>query len=148
MVNMVYENIFAWASTLNWKYTKFEDNKVWNVSIIQRAITKPSVGQHGPPTNAEAGSGAMDKNIVQIRSCKAKHKMNGSFRFFISIYRTLGVNQYIDISIRIDIYLPGNTRYRSKSIFRYEVRFNMWVLKYWLVFTNYCKVAKRVYFSL
>jgi hypothetical protein len=42
----------------------------------------------------------------------------------------LGVNQYIDMSIRIDIYIPGDTRYRCMSIFRYEVRFKMWVLKY------------------
>ena len=31
-----------------------EVNKVWNVNIIQKTITKSSVGQHGPPKNAKA----------------------------------------------------------------------------------------------
>ena len=36
-----------------------EGNIVLNVIIIQKAYTKSSVGQHGPPTKAKAGSGAM-----------------------------------------------------------------------------------------
>jgi hypothetical protein len=32
-------------------------NNVENAIIIQKAITKSSVGQHGPPTNAKVGSG-------------------------------------------------------------------------------------------
>jgi hypothetical protein len=35
-----------------------EVNNVQNVTIVQKAITKSSVGQHGPPTNAKVGSGA------------------------------------------------------------------------------------------
>jgi hypothetical protein len=45
----------------------------------------------------------------------------------------LGVNQYIDISIRIDIYLSDDTRYRSKPIFQYEVRSEVGVLNYLVV---------------
>jgi hypothetical protein len=37
-----------------------EVQNVWNVIIIQEANRKLSVGQHGPPTNAKTGSGAMD----------------------------------------------------------------------------------------
>jgi hypothetical protein len=33
-------------------------NNVQNVIIIQKAITKSSVGQHGPPINAKVGSDA------------------------------------------------------------------------------------------
>jgi hypothetical protein len=33
-------------------------NNVYNVTIVQKAITKSSVGQNGPPTNAKVGSGA------------------------------------------------------------------------------------------
>jgi hypothetical protein len=35
-----------------------EVNNAWNEIIVQKAITKSSVGQHGPPTNAKVGSGA------------------------------------------------------------------------------------------
>jgi hypothetical protein len=38
-----------------------EVNIVWNVIIIQRANTKSSVRQHGPPTNAKVASGAMEE---------------------------------------------------------------------------------------
>jgi hypothetical protein len=34
-----------------------EVNNVQNAIIIQKAITKSSGGQHGPPTNAKVGSG-------------------------------------------------------------------------------------------
>jgi hypothetical protein len=36
-----------------------EVNKVLSVIIIQKAYRKLSVGQHGPPTKAKVGSGAM-----------------------------------------------------------------------------------------
>jgi hypothetical protein len=36
-------------------------NNVSNVIIIQRANTKSSVRQHGPPSNAKEGSGAMEE---------------------------------------------------------------------------------------
>jgi hypothetical protein len=36
-----------------------EVNIVQNVIIIQRANTKSSAGQHGPPRNAKVGSGVM-----------------------------------------------------------------------------------------
>jgi hypothetical protein len=35
-----------------------EVNNVYNETIVQKAITKSSVGQHRPPTNAKVGSGA------------------------------------------------------------------------------------------
>jgi hypothetical protein len=35
-----------------------EVNNVQNVTTVQKAITKSSVRQHGPPTNAKVGSGA------------------------------------------------------------------------------------------
>jgi hypothetical protein len=38
-----------------------EINNVSNVIIIQKANTKSSVGQHGPPTNAKVGSGVMEE---------------------------------------------------------------------------------------
>jgi hypothetical protein len=38
-----------------------EVNNVSNVIIIQRANTKSSVGQQGPPTNAKVGSGAIEE---------------------------------------------------------------------------------------
>jgi hypothetical protein len=34
-----------------------EVNDVYNAIVIQKAITKSSLGQHGPPTNAKVGSG-------------------------------------------------------------------------------------------
>jgi hypothetical protein len=34
---------------------------VWKVIIIEKAITKSSVGQHGPSTNAKVGSGAAEE---------------------------------------------------------------------------------------
>jgi hypothetical protein len=36
-------------------------NNVSNGIIIQKAITKSSVGQHGPPANAKVGSGAANE---------------------------------------------------------------------------------------
>jgi hypothetical protein len=38
-----------------------EVNNVQNVIVIQKAITKLSVGQHGRPTNANVGSGAAEE---------------------------------------------------------------------------------------
>jgi hypothetical protein len=38
-----------------------EVNNVSNVNIIQKANTKSNVGQHGLPTNAKVGSGAMEE---------------------------------------------------------------------------------------
>jgi hypothetical protein len=38
-----------------------EVNNAPNVTIIQRANTKSSVGQHGPLKNAKVGSGAMEE---------------------------------------------------------------------------------------
>jgi hypothetical protein len=35
-----------------------EVNNVYNVTTVQKAITKSSVGQHGPPADAKVGSGA------------------------------------------------------------------------------------------
>jgi hypothetical protein len=35
--------------------------RVLNVIIIQKAYTKSSVGQHGPPTKARIGPGAMEE---------------------------------------------------------------------------------------
>jgi hypothetical protein len=34
-------------------------NNVQNIITLQKVITNSSVGQHRPPTNAKAGSGAM-----------------------------------------------------------------------------------------
>ena len=45
-------------------YTKIENSKVNNVQniiIIQKAIKNTNVGQHRPPTNAKAGSGATEE---------------------------------------------------------------------------------------
>jgi hypothetical protein len=36
-------------------------NNMSNATTIQKANTKSSVGQHGPPTNAKVGSGAMEE---------------------------------------------------------------------------------------
>jgi hypothetical protein len=38
-----------------------EVNNEYNVIIVQKAITKSSGRQHGPPTNAKAGSGAAEE---------------------------------------------------------------------------------------
>jgi hypothetical protein len=38
-----------------------EVSNVSNVIIIQKANTKSSEGQHGPPTNAKVGSGAAEE---------------------------------------------------------------------------------------
>jgi hypothetical protein len=35
-----------------------EVKNVYNITVVQKAITKSSVRQHGPPTNAKVGSGA------------------------------------------------------------------------------------------
>ena len=40
---------------------KWRSNKVLNAIIVQKTHTKSSVGQHGPPTKAKAGSGAMEE---------------------------------------------------------------------------------------
>jgi hypothetical protein len=38
-----------------------EVNNVQNAIAIQKAATESSAGQHGPPTNAKAGSGAAEE---------------------------------------------------------------------------------------
>jgi hypothetical protein len=38
-----------------------EVNNVENVIIIQKAIAKSSLVQHGPPKNAKVGSGAVEE---------------------------------------------------------------------------------------
>jgi hypothetical protein len=46
------------------QFDKIQNSKVNDVSkviVMQRANTKSSVGQHGSPTNAKVGSGAMEE---------------------------------------------------------------------------------------
>jgi hypothetical protein len=43
------------------KVQNSEVNNVQNVITIQKAITNSSVGQHGPPTNAKVGQGAVEE---------------------------------------------------------------------------------------
>ena len=44
-----------------WTDIKWRSNIVLNAIIIPKTHTKSSVRQHGPPTNAKIGSGAMNE---------------------------------------------------------------------------------------
>jgi hypothetical protein len=68
-----FRNVFVWHVTTSYSLIVIllssitiqnsEVNNVQNKIIIQRTITKSSVGQHGPPTNAKVhvGTGAIEE---------------------------------------------------------------------------------------
>jgi hypothetical protein len=54
-------HVFVQVPVISMKYKIAKLTMCETQIIIRKAITKPSVGHHRPPTNAKVGSGAMEE---------------------------------------------------------------------------------------